>query len=130
MAKISDISRAWLEALPWERVVALNEQLCAARQALHQPTSAFTNTAEAWQERHHREMTFRKIVDFLRWCHRAAPFCCFNGNTFAAIALTLLGKIETTPAEGAVLLSAVGHYVAGVLSEAEFTQMLAGLDKA
>ena len=75
-------------------------------------------------------MTFRKIVDFLRWCHRAAPFCCFNGNTFAAIALTLLGKIETTPAEGAVLRSAVGHYVAGVLSEAEFTQMLAGLDKA
>lgn len=128
MAKFSDVSRVWFQAMPWERVVAMNEQLCAARSALHNSTSASGAVAEAWQERQHREMTFRKAVDLLRWCHQAAPFCFFNGNTFAAIALTLLGKLEASPAEGAALRSAVGHYVAGVLGVAEFAQMMETLD--
>ena len=128
MAKFSDSSHVWFQAMPWERVVAMNEQLCAVRNALHKSTSACEKVAEVWKERQHRETTFRKAVDLLRWCHQAAPFCFFNGNTFAAIALTLLGKLEASPAEGAALRSAVGHYVAGVLGAAEFAQMMATLD--
>lgn len=57
------------------------------------------------------------MLDFLRRCHRGAPFLFFNGNTFADIgrALTdfLFADLPTTRRRE--LISAVAHYIAGVL---------------
>lgn len=121
--------RAWLADVPWTTVVLLNEQMCRARQALHKNTSACARVEAEWNQRRDGERTLRQVMDFLRWCHRAAPFCFFNGNTFAAIARTLLVKLDIPAPQAAGLRSAVGHYVAGVLNEVEFAEMLETIEQ-
>jgi hypothetical protein len=56
-------------------------------------------------------------LEFLRSCHRAAPFLFFNGNTFAAIGRQIVGAVfsELPSARQREIISAVGHYIAGVL---------------
>ena len=50
-------------------------------------------------------------------CHRDAPFLFFNGNTFADVARSIADVIfaELPHARRRELISAVAHYVAGVL---------------
>lgn len=57
------------------------------------------------------------MLDFLKSCHRGAPFLFFNGNTFADVARGIADLIfaELPPARRRELISAVAHYVAGVL---------------
>ena len=59
-------------------------------------------------------MGLMEAVDLRRKCHRMAPFCFYNGNTFAAIARSMVGQLELPAAEAAVLRSLAGHIVAGV----------------
>lgn len=80
------MKRAWLRDYSWEFVNAQNAMLCAARCALHKPTSdGHDSTRDFWQENHLRETTLDEAVQLCRRCHRGAPFCFYNGNTFAAI---------------------------------------------
>lgn len=62
-----------------------------------------------------------------RWsflkAHRPAPFCVNNGNTFAAIARTLILQMDLS-ASAALVRSAAGHYVAGVLRDDELDAIL------
>jgi len=48
-------------------------------------------------------------------CHRLAPFCNYNGNTFVTIVRTLLNDVlKGLPADKAhILRSIAGHIVAG-----------------
>lgn len=51
-------------------------------------------------------------------CHRMAPFCFFNGNTFTAIACGFIKPIleplmSKDAMRAATFRSIVGHYVAG-----------------
>ena len=81
------MKRAWLELFDWEMVTATNAALCQAKNALHKPTSdGYARTRALWEESHLRLMTLAEMVDLCRECHRLAPFCNYNGNTFAAIA--------------------------------------------
>jgi hypothetical protein len=58
-----------------------------------------------------------EVIDFLRGCHRAAPFLFFNGNTFSAIgrrlSAALLADLPSSRLREAT--SAIAHYIAGVL---------------
>jgi hypothetical protein len=67
-------------------------------------------------------------------CHRLAPFCNYNGNTFVTIIRTLLNYVlKGLPADKAhILRSIAGHIVAGTATDIERKQLdsvLATLDK-
>lgn len=67
-------------------------------------------------------------------CHRLAPFCNYNGNTFVTIVKTLLDEeLNRLPADQSFLLRNIaGHIVAGTATDIERKQldaMLAALEK-
>jgi hypothetical protein len=64
-------------------------------------------------------MTLAAAVDICRRCHRLAPFCFYNGNTFAAIMRDAVLALDLKPEEAHVVRSLVGHIVAGVASTEE-----------
>jgi hypothetical protein len=85
------MAKTWLSQIPWDMVVYQNASLCAAKNALHKPTSdGYDVTRALWEERHLQTMSLMEAVDLCRRCHRMAPFCFYNGNTFAAIARSLV----------------------------------------
>lgn len=70
-------------------------------------------TRELWEEKH------TEAVDLCRSCHKMAPFCFYNGNTFASIVLLTIRKMGLPPDEEYIFRSLAGHIVAGVASEEE-----------
>ncbi len=118
------MQRPWLEAYDWDFVTATNAALCKPRHALHKPTSEGHDRArELWEDNRRRELFLDEAADLCRECHRLAPFCNFNGNTFAAIARSLVDRLKLRPDEAHVIRSLLGHIVAGTASEVE-TQAL------
>ena len=59
-------------------------------------------------------MSQTEAEDHFRKCHRMAPFCFYNGNTFAPISQSMVGKLELPATEAAALPSLPVHIVAGV----------------
>jgi phosphoglucomutase len=57
------------------------------------------------------------LIEFLRQCHRRAPFLFFNGNTFADIARQIVAALfaELSTGRRREVMSAVAHYIAGML---------------
>lgn len=110
----------WLEAFPWEMVTAQNAVLCQAKNALHKPTSdGYEATRRLWDSRHCESMGLDEAVDLCRQCHRMAPFCFYNGNTFASIMRLIIQKTDLAPETLAIVRSLAGHIVAGVATEEE-----------
>lgn len=62
-------------------------------------------------------MPLAEAVDLCRKCHRLAPFCFYNGNTFAGIIRDVINSIGLTEAQTIVVRSLAGHIVAGVADE-------------
>ncbi len=64
-------------------------------------------------------MTLLETFQFLKSCHRRAPFLFFNGNTFAeigrALATALFSDLPFHRRKEAS--SAVAHFITGVLAE-------------
>ncbi len=119
------MKRAWLELFDWELVTATNAALCRPKKALHQPTrDGHTRTWALGEKTHRREMFLDEAVDLCRQCHRLAPFCNFNGNTFAAIARSLVDNLKLPPDELHVVRSLAGHIVAGTAADVEVGQFL------
>ena len=67
-----------------------------------------------------------ETLDYLRTCHKRAPFLFYNGNTFADIARTFSDYLfaELAHARRRQATSAVAHYVAGVLDRESLAQIL------
>ncbi len=118
------MKRAWLELFDWEFVTATNATLCQPRQALHKPTSDGNDrTRQLWEKSHKREMFLDEAADLCRQCHRLAPFCNFNGNTFAAIARSLVNALKLKADEAHVIRSLLGHVVAGTATNLETNEL-------
>jgi hypothetical protein len=69
---------------------------------------------------------------FSRWCHRMAPFCFYNGNTFVSIIALVIKKLELPPEQAVILRSLAGHIVAGVSTgeeEKAFREFCESLDR-
>jgi hypothetical protein len=114
------LQRAWLAPYSWEFVTAQNALLCSAKNALHKPTSdGYESTKTMWESAHQLEMPLDEAVDLCRRCHRAAPFCFYNGNTFAAIIRDVVMSIPFSPDLTILARSLAGHIVAGVATEEE-----------
>ena len=125
---------AFLANWDWESVVRLNRGVCARGGAQHGENSgSHQKVAADWRERFQVEgFTLGETLDFLRGCHRAAPFLFFNGNTFADIGRTfsdfLFAELPTSRRRNAT--SAVAHYIAGVLDRESMVQILEALCRA
>jgi len=107
--------------------------MCARGGAQHGTNSeSVARVAAEWGGRHKVETTLGETLDYLRGCHRAAPFLFFNGNTFADIGRTfsdyLFAELPTTRRRQAT--SAVAHYIAGVLDREAMAAILVELCRA
>lgn len=62
-------------------------------------------------------MTLLGALDLLRSFHRRAPFLFFNGNTFADLGRRMTDALfaDLVVLRRREVVSAVGHYIAGVL---------------
>ena len=80
---------AFLKNRSWELVVGLNQGACARGSAQHGKNSESYAAIEAsWQQRQTEVSSLAEAIEFLRQCHRRAPFLFFNGNTFADVGRT------------------------------------------
>jgi len=110
----------WLKAFTWEMVAAQNAVLCQAKNALHKPTSdGHEPTRTLWESRHREPLALSEAVELCRLCHRMAPFCFYNGNTFASIIALVIRKMNLPPDQAVIVRSLAGHIVAGVASVEE-----------
>jgi len=113
------IVRKWLAPYSWPQVIDFNRGLCAAKSALHKPTSdGHDETKKIWEAAQSREMTLEEALQICLICHRTAPFCFFNGNTFVVIARDFIRPVldelaALDLATAATFRSVVGHFVAG-----------------
>jgi len=120
------VKRAWLELFNWELVTATNAALCQPKKALHKPTSdGHLRARRLWEDNYTMEMFLDEAADLCRECHRLAPFCNFNGNTFAAIARSLVDTLKLKADEAHVIRTLLGHVVAGTASELEAGELRA-----
>jgi hypothetical protein len=112
--------KAWLAPYSWEFVTAQNAVLCQAKNALHKPTSDGHESAKAlWESTYLEPLNLDEAVEICRQCHRLAPFCFYNGNTFTAIIRDVISCLNLEPEQTQLLRSLAGHIVAGVASQEE-----------
>lgn len=123
------MTEAWLKAVDWSVVCAINQQLCAAKHAQHGPTSdGHAATKALWDKTHFEPLTLDALVELCRRCHQLAPFLNYNGNTFVAIARQVIGGLPLG-ANTAALRSLAGHIIAGTASAEEHKAFQAAIAK-
>lgn len=120
------LNRAWLEPFDWDFVTEVNRGLCSQKNALHKSTSdGHVPARELWEKSRIQKSSFSEALQICFRCHRLAPFCFYNGNTFASIARDLVADIPAPlPKEKAYILRSVaGHIVAGTATDIEEKQL-------
>jgi hypothetical protein len=132
---MSGLNKNWLQVVPWETVVSINAALCEARKALHKLTSdGYIPAKDLWERSRLKKLSLPELLQICFQCHRLAPFCNYNGNTFVTIVKTLLDdELSHLPADKSFILRSIaGHIVAGTATDIERKQldsMLAALEK-
>ena len=117
----------FLKNRSWELVVGLNRGACARGGAQHGQNSESYGTLEReWRQRQAETSTLNEAIEFLRQCHRRAPFLFFNGNTFADVGRTVVDFVfaELPTGRRREVMSAVAHYIAGVLDHATMARIV------
>src|SRR2546430_2870303 len=120
----------FLKNRSWELVVGLNRGACARGGAQHGQNSESSAAVEAeWRQRQTEIRSLAETIEFLRQCHRRAPFLFFNGNTFADVGRTIVDFVfaELQTSRRREVMSSVGHYIAGVLDKQSMVQILHSL---
>jgi len=123
---VKGLLRPWLKPVPWASVIAINATLCQARNATHKPTSEGYEPARAlWERNRPKELRLQELLQICFQCHRLAPFCNYNGNTFVTVVKTLLTDVLTRmpPDKAHILRSIAGHVVAGTATDIEEKQL-------
>jgi hypothetical protein len=127
-------SRAnFLENWNWASVTEINRGLCARGGA--QPgigRETHEAVAREWEEVGSQELTLGETLDFLKSCHRRAPFLFFNGNTFAEIGRALANALfhDLPLVRRKEVASAVAHFITGVLDQNSMAAMIASCTRA
>ena len=120
----------FLQNWDWPSVTQINAGLCERGRA-QRGVNSETHAAVAadWEQKRASELTLLDTFQFLRSCHRRAPFLFFNGNTFAeigrALATALFADLPFHRRKEAS--SAVAHFITGVLDEALMVQAVESL---
>lgn len=122
-------SRAnFLQKWDWLSVTQIHDGLCErgrAQRGISPETHAAV--AEEWEKRRASSLTLLETLQFLKSCHRRAPFLFYNGNTFAEIGRALANALfsDLTFHRRKEASSAVAHFITGVLDE---ELMIAAID--
>jgi hypothetical protein len=124
---------SWLHDVPWESVLALNHELCAA-----QKTTPATNPAalerarQSWEEARRRGASLTEALELCRQCHALNALVYQNGNTFAAISRRLLEESlkSLPPVEAQIVRTTVSHYTVGWIGRKELRFILAHYEAA
>jgi hypothetical protein len=124
---------AFLKNRSWELVVGLNRGACARGGAQHGFNSETQETCRhEWEEKQPQIISFDETLEFLRHCHRRAPFLFFNGNTFAdfgrQISAAVFADLPHTRLREVV--SAVAHFIAGVLDHDSMAKIVNELSES
>src|SRR5213594_792815 len=123
----------FLKNRSWELVVGLNRGACARGGAQHgQNSESYAALETEWRRRQAEVSTLDEAIEFLRQCHRRAPFLFFNGNTFADVGRTIVDFVfaELPTTRRREVMSAVAHYIAGVLDHDSMAQIVNELSEA
>jgi hypothetical protein len=124
---------AFLKNRSWELVVGLNRGACARGGAQHGQNSESYAALEAeWRSLQSEVRSLAETVEFLRQCHRRAPFLFFNGNTFADVGRTIIDFVfaDLPTTRRREVMSAVAHYIAGVLPWEAMVEIVECLSEA
>ena len=111
---------AFIENWSWESVVSFNRGACERGHAQHGYNSETQEKARnEWEKARGETLSLLETLDFLKHCHRTAPFLFFNGNTFAEIARRMIDILfaDLPLARRREAASLAAHYVAGVLEQ-------------
>jgi len=120
----------FLKNRSWELVVGLNRGACARGGAQHGQNSESYRALEAeWLDKQQQTLSLAETLEFLRSCHRRAPFLFFNGNTFADVGRTVADFIfaDLATSRRREATSAIAHYIAGVLDHESMLEIVEGL---
>ena len=74
---------------------------------------------QLWESRHRESIPLDEAVELCRRCHLLAPFCFYNGNTFASIIVIVIKRLNLPADQTHVVRSLAGHIVAGVATGEE-----------
>jgi len=121
---------AFLQNWDWQSVIRHNRGVCERGRAQHGTNSeSFETVSQEWEQKRRLTASLGETLDFLRTCHRRAPFLFFNGNTFADIARTFSDYLfaELPHGRRREATSAIAHYVAGVLDRESMSQIVESL---
>ena len=114
-------SRAnFLKNWSWASVTQINAGLCERGGAQRGINSETHSAAEdEWEKVRAKELTLLETFEFLKSCHRRAPFLFFNGNTFAEIgrALTTALFADLPLHRKKEAASSAAHFITGVLEK-------------
>ena len=114
------MKRAWLEPFTWPIIVETNRRLCLPKGAMHQASSdGYEPARHLWESLRCAQITLGEATDLCRRCHKLAPFCNFNGNTFVAVIRQVISKLPLPAEQVAALRSLAGHTVAGTATPKE-----------
>lgn len=115
------VRSTFLKSIPWEGVVRLNEAVCAkaTQVAFGFNRESVGEAANLWERARTTRMTLLELLDFLRLCHKKAPFLNFNGNVFGEIARQILATslLGSPVARVEAAASLAAHCVAGVIDQ-------------
>jgi hypothetical protein len=127
-------SRAkFLENWNWASVTQINRGLCERGRAQRGVnTETHAAAAEEWEKQCAVELTLLETFQFLRSCHRRAPFLFFNGNTFAeigrALATALFADLPLHRRKEAS--SAIAHFITGVTDQQSMVASILALSES
>jgi hypothetical protein len=124
------MKRQWLKDWPWEIVVTINVNCVRKRKLCTNLFPTVTNPPKNFgKNRAAVNLLCGKLSHLCRQCHKLAPFCFYNGNTFAAIGRTLIQDLlrKMPPVKAHSFRSVVGHYIAGTIGEDELSKTLESL---
>jgi len=124
---------AFIKNWDWQSVVRINRGACERGRAQHGFNTETGAACEAeWEETRREVVTLQQTFDFLKKCHRQAPFLFFNGNTFASIGRELSFALfsDLPPVRKREVASAIAHYIAGVLGLGEMIEIVNSLSQA
>ena len=132
---MSRLVKSWLASFDWDFVTEINRGLCAQKHAIHKPCSdGYLPAKTLWEKNQSKELFLTEALEICLQCHRLAPFCFYNGNTFAAIARDFITELSSklSADQAHVLRSIAEHIVAGTATDIEREQLhaiLAALEK-
>jgi hypothetical protein len=117
---VKEIKKQWFKAMPWDRVLSVNQNLCEAQKDPQNPIvhtvreESGPKARQLWENAVSNSMTLFEAIEVCRRCCDLAPFVFNNSNTFASLAATLVEDwLNLLPSvEAQIVRNTICHYVA------------------